>query len=192
MGRKRILSKEEIMTVTGEVLREEGIKGVHFKKLAVMLDVSRSTLYEYYDNKDQLILAYMKAMMDEMGRKIKDIPADDPPNDKLYQLLLVLLEHAQIHHIDQMIRELQSSDKNLAMFYKTELHEDLMITYEEMMIWIREAKEQKIWETEADEGLIGDLIFHSILFPNRQKMGVQVMATQLFNMIEHGILNRKD
>ncbi|WP_226579162.1 TetR/AcrR family transcriptional regulator [Halobacillus litoralis] len=190
MGRKRILSEDEIMKVTGEVLRQEGINGVHFKKLSAMLDVSRSTLYEYYKNKDDLILAYMKRMMDEMKRKVHSISMEEAPNHRLYLLLQILLEHAETYHIDQMIRELQTSEKNLAMFYRTELHKDLMETYDMMMNWIEEAKLQKVWKTDVSSELIGDMIFHSILFSNRKKLGVTSMAEQLFELIENGLANK--
>ncbi|KHE66771.1 TetR/AcrR family transcriptional regulator, partial [Halobacillus sp. BBL2006] len=108
MGRKKALTKNDVFMATGEVLKKEGLHGVHFKKLAAMLDVGRSTLYEYFDNKDDLLLAYMRTLMDEMNEKVESIPSEDPPNKKLYQLLRIILTHAQIHQIDQMIRELQS------------------------------------------------------------------------------------
>ncbi|MCA0968966.1 TetR/AcrR family transcriptional regulator [Halobacillus litoralis] len=190
MGRKKVLTKEDVFTVTGEVLREEGLHGVHFKNISNRLDVGRSTLYEYFSNKDELLLAYMKQLMKEMNDKVDDIEEDLPPNRKLYRLLLVLLEHAQLHQIDRMIRDLQSSDKHAAMFYRDELHIDLMKTYDLMQKWIEEAKQTGIWKTTIDSSLIGDLIFHSILFPNRERLGVEQMADQLFEMIEYGMEDR--
>lgn len=191
MGRKRILTKEEILIATGKLIKEEGIHGVHFKKLSDELQVSRSTLYEYFNNKEDLILSYLKNMMEDMNRKIEDLPSDIEPNDKLYRLLYTFLEHAETHNIDQMIRELQSSNKNLSMFYRTKMHEDLMKTYEKMILWIEEAKNKGIWKESSHSELIGDMIFHSILFPNRQKIGVKAMADQLFDMIEYGVSKEK-
>ncbi|WJE14026.1 TetR/AcrR family transcriptional regulator [Halobacillus sp. ACCC02827] len=191
MGRKRALTQEEIFKVTGEVMRTEGIKGIHFKKLATMLDVSRSTFYDYFENKEALILAYMKAMMDEMESKISEIPADIAPNQKLYRLLIVLLEHAEVHHIDQMIRELQSGDKSLTFFIRTEVHQNLMETYKKMLDWINASKEEGIWNHDVDTELLGDLIFHSILFPQREKLGVKKLADQLFHMLERGVLQTR-
>lgn len=187
MGRKRILTKEEIFLATGELIKEEGIHGVHFKKLSDGLQVSRSTLYEYFKNKDDLILSYLKNMMDDMNQKIENIPSEIEPNDKLYRLLHIFLEHAETNNIDQMIRELQSSNKNLAVFYRTKMHQDLMKTYEKMIVWIEEAKNKGIWKKDSHSELIGDMIFHSILFPNRQKLGVKAMADHLFDMIEYGV-----
>ncbi|SFJ98794.1 transcriptional regulator, TetR family [Halobacillus dabanensis] len=191
MGRKRILTKEEILIATGELIKEEGIHGVHFKKLSDELQVSRSTLYEYFKNKEDLILSYLKNMMDDMNQKIEDLPSEMEPNDKLHRLLYIFLEHAETNNIDQMIRELQSSNKNLAMFYRTKMHEDLMKTYEKMILWIEEAKNKGIWKESSNSELIGDMIFHSILFSNRQKIGVEAMADQLFDMIEYGVGKEK-
>ncbi|WP_281658054.1 TetR/AcrR family transcriptional regulator [Halobacillus sp. Cin3] len=192
MGRKRILTKDDILNVTGEVLRNGGIQEVHFKKLAEELQVSRSTLYEYFKNKEELILSYMRAMMDEMNRKIQAVPPDLPPNEKLKQLLHIFLEHADTYHIDQMIHELQTSDKQVALFYKTEVHKDLMKTHQLMGSWIEEAKEAGIWTTDVSSTLISDVIFHSILFSNRKKIGAEDMTEQLFQMMEHGLSKRNE
>ncbi|MGP4075255.1 TetR/AcrR family transcriptional regulator [Halobacillus sp. K22] len=190
MGRKKALTRQDVLEVTGEVLQAEGLHGVHFKKIADLLEVGRSTLYEYFKNKDELLLAYMKSMMEEMNEKVDRIPSTDPPNHKLFQLLQIILEHAQIYQIDKMIQDLQSSDKNAAIYYKNELDADLMKTYDLMMNWISDAQEAGIWNKEADSGLIGDLIFHSILFPNRKRLGVDGLASQLFGMIEHGVAHK--
>lgn len=190
MGRKKVLTKEEIFEVTKDLLREEGLHGVHFKNIADKLDVGRSTLYEYFPNKDDLLLAYMQKLMNEMNDKVNEIEDQLPPNEKLFQLLLILLEHTQLHQIDRMIRDVQSSNKHAASFYRNQLHEDLMHTYHLMMKWIAEAKDQKIWKSSVNSSLVGDLMFHSILFPNRDRLGVEPMARQLFEMIEQGMENR--
>lgn len=190
MGRKRILTKEEILKETGALLRKEGIHGVHFKKLSTELQVSRSTLYEYFKNKEDLILSYMRNMMEEMTQQIEAIPEEEEPNKKLYKLLFIFLDHAETHHIDQMIRELQSSDHTLALFYRTKIHEDLMGTYNQMLDWIEAAKQSGIWKEDIESEMVADLIFHSILFPTRQKYGVEKMADQLFEMIENGVKNK--
>ncbi|KHE72543.1 TetR family transcriptional regulator, partial [Halobacillus sp. BBL2006] len=91
----------------------------------------------------------------------------------------------------QMIRELQSSDKQLASFFKDELHVDLMRTYNLMIQWIDDSKQAGVWSKRIDTGLIGDVIFHSILLPSRNKVGVDELATQLFNMIENGLSLKK-
>ncbi|TGB04596.1 TetR/AcrR family transcriptional regulator [Halobacillus salinus] len=190
MGRKKVLTKCEIFEVTKNILKEEGLHGVHFKNISEKLEVGRSTLYEYFSNKDDLLLAYMQNLMKEMNDKVNGIEDDLPPNEKLYHLLLILLEHSQLHQIDQMIRDVQSSNKHAADFYREQLHADLMHTYSLMTNWIEEAKDQRIWKTTIDSSLIGDLMFHSILFPNRDRLGVETMARQLFEMIEKGMVNR--
>ncbi|REJ09664.1 TetR/AcrR family transcriptional regulator [Halobacillus trueperi] len=189
MGRKRILTKEEILKETGVLLRKEGIHGVHFKKLSTELQVSRSTLYEYFKNKEDLILSYMRNMMEEMTKQIEAIPEEEAPNKKLYSLLYIFLDHAETHHIDQMIRELQNSDQTLALFYRTKIHEDLMGTYNQMLDWIDDAKKTGIWKDNIESEMVADLIFHSILFPTRHKYGVKEMTDQLFRMIEYGVKN---
>lgn len=187
MGRKKALSKQDIFTVTGKLLREEGLHAIHFKRLALELDVSRSTLYEYYKNKEALILAFMKSLMDEMNAQIDAISEDLPPNEKVFCLLKVILHHAHLHQIDHMIREVQTTDQDTALFYRSELHQDLKGTYAKMIGWMEEAKAKGIWEEETNISLIGDIFFHSILFRSRDKLGVDDLAHQLFQMVEQGV-----
>ncbi|GGF09900.1 hypothetical protein GCM10010954_05480 [Halobacillus andaensis] len=186
MGRKKSLTKEELFQATGQVIRSDGIHGVHFKKLSEILGVGRSTLYEYYRNKEELLIAYLREIMDEMNQRIENIPSEIQPNEKLRSLLFILLDHAQIHQVERMIRDIQTSEEELASYYQSQLAEEHRKTYSVLVRWINDAKASGIWSAKVDTEMIADIIFHAILFPHKHKVGHQEMADQLMLLIEHG------
>ncbi|MCP3025921.1 TetR/AcrR family transcriptional regulator [Halobacillus sp. A5] len=190
MGRKKSLTKNELFKAAGELIRSEGIHGVHFKKLAEILGVGRSTLYEYYRNKEELLIAYLKDIMDEMNHRIGNIPGNLQPNEKLRALLYILLDHAEIHQVERMIRDIQTSDADLASYYQTQLFEEHQRTYSILLKWINEAKHTGLWSCEVDSEMIADVIFHAILFPHKHKIGSKSMTDQLMKLIESGASNK--
>ncbi|WP_101844029.1 TetR/AcrR family transcriptional regulator [Halobacillus sp. Marseille-P3879] len=190
MGRKKSLTQSELFQATGELIRSDGIYGVHFKKLSEKLGVGRSTLYEYYRNKEQLITAYLRSVMDEMNQRIESIPSDLIPNKKLKSLLFTLLDHAQIHQVERMIRDIQTSDKELASYYQSQLSEAHERTYSIILKWINEAKSADLWSGSVDSELIADIIFHSILYPHKHQIGTEAMTDQLMHLLENGAARR--
>ncbi|WP_173916360.1 TetR/AcrR family transcriptional regulator [Halobacillus sp. Marseille-Q1614] len=189
MGRKKLLTKKELFDATGELLRTEGIHGLHFKKLADELQVGRSTLYEYYRSKEDLLVAYLKEIMKEMNERIEQIPKDKRVNEKLKEFLFILLNHDEIHQVERMIRDIQTSDQELAAFYLKELSKEHQKTYSILIKWIETAKREKIWGDDVDSQLIADIIFHAILFPYKKSVGTEQMTRQLFQLLENGLLN---
>lgn len=47
--------REQILTAAGEILFYEGINNITMSKVAAKADVGKSTLYEYFDSKDDMI-----------------------------------------------------------------------------------------------------------------------------------------
>ncbi|WP_156036645.1 hypothetical protein [Halobacillus karajensis] len=60
----------------------------------------------------------MKYIMEEMTKQIKQIPERNHPIINFIVCYIPCLI-PETYHIDQMIRELHSSDKNLTLFYRT-------------------------------------------------------------------------
>lgn len=61
---RRKLHKPELMKVTEKLLLEQGYGGFNFSTVASLLNIGRTTLYEYYASKDELIVDYMNELME--------------------------------------------------------------------------------------------------------------------------------
>ena len=52
--------QEEIITVCDSIYREKGYEAVHFKAVSEMTSVSRPTIYNYYNTKEEIFLDVLK------------------------------------------------------------------------------------------------------------------------------------
>ncbi len=93
---KRKLNKEDIFAATDALLTESGYEGFHFKPLAMLLDVGRSTIYEYYPNKEELLVAYMSHIMEAFVQDQKHISPTETVFVQLEKLIYLFMKHDRI------------------------------------------------------------------------------------------------
>ena len=55
MARQKKMDEAAMLRETEKLLLERGYEGFSFKALSANLDIARSTIYEYYSHKDDLI-----------------------------------------------------------------------------------------------------------------------------------------
>ncbi len=99
---RRKLREEELLAATEELFLEKGYEGFHFKALSEKLNVGRSTLYEYYPNKEELICSYMLKVMEQIFDECNGLSSNTPLQE-LRELLYVFMKYSQIHKIIQII-----------------------------------------------------------------------------------------
>ncbi|HLR41554.1 MAG TPA: TetR/AcrR family transcriptional regulator [Virgibacillus sp.] len=68
---------------TDRLLLKQGYGGFNFSALSAMLGVSRSTLYEYYASKDELIGDYMHELMKDYTTKLSTIATRENAKNQL-------------------------------------------------------------------------------------------------------------
>jgi len=98
MGRKQAFTKSELLDQTKRVLLEHGYDGFQLKLLSKSLVGARSTIYQYYANKEEIVAACMKRTMENVLQKASAIDETDSMN-ALQQLLDVYLEEAHFHQL---------------------------------------------------------------------------------------------
>jgi len=82
--------KAEILNATLKVLDESGYSGLTMARVAKTLGVATGTLYNYYKNKDELLIAVIASLVDPMIRRIRAIMEADPdmaPVQKLSSMM---------------------------------------------------------------------------------------------------------
>lgn len=98
MGRKQAFTKSELLDQTKRVLLEYGYEGFQLKLLSKSLVGARSTIYQYYANKEEIVAACMKRSMENVLQKASVIDETDCMN-ALQHLLDVYLEEASFHQL---------------------------------------------------------------------------------------------
>lgn len=100
---RRKLNEEDIMAVTEALLLEKGYEGFHFRLLADKLNVGRSTIYEYYMSKEELVTSYMIKVMDKFFHDCEQLSKLESPIAQLKGLLQLFIKYSQIHQIIEMM-----------------------------------------------------------------------------------------
>lgn len=86
-SRTRKRRREQILAVAREVFFTRGIMSVTMKEIAILANTSRTTLYDYYKDKDQLLAALRTEYLSELY----DFPCQRDPSLSGAQQLELLL-----------------------------------------------------------------------------------------------------
>jgi len=91
MGRKQSYTEPELLDLTKKLVLEHGYDGFHLKLLSQHLPGARSTIYQYYANKEEIVAACMKRVITSVIEKASEIDETDTMHAlqelKLHQLL---------------------------------------------------------------------------------------------------------
>ncbi|WP_225335447.1 TetR/AcrR family transcriptional regulator [Halomicrobium urmianum] len=71
-------SREEIMHATFAALTKHGYAGLSIQRIADEADLSKSTFYHHFDDKDDLLRSFVEYVLEEFGRELSTRTSDDP------------------------------------------------------------------------------------------------------------------
>lgn len=74
-------TRERIMQATFETVQAHGFAGLSIGRIADRADLSKSSVYHFYDGKDDLLLAFLDAMLAQFGGPLADADFDDPETE---------------------------------------------------------------------------------------------------------------
>jgi AcrR family transcriptional regulator len=100
MSRQKTIDQTQLFYETEQLILKAGYTGFHFKALAERLGVARSTIYNYYPRKEELITAYMLHLIEEAVRKMDDAIKSEEP---LKTLLRIWVKYANMHQMLQIM-----------------------------------------------------------------------------------------
>lgn len=112
--RKELLNtmmKESIFEATTAVLCEHGVEGTTMNRVAEAASLSKSSLYDYFQNKDELLAFVSDRIVGPFLKTIEDlVPAVLPAQQKLETILHHALDDSTKHKA--IIRLVAQSDEN--------------------------------------------------------------------------------
>ena len=98
MGRKAIYTKTELLDMTEMLMLQYGYEGFHMKLLSEHLSGARSTIYQYYANKEEVIAACLKRAMERILKRTETIDETEPL-EALKSLLRAYIGEAKLHSL---------------------------------------------------------------------------------------------
>jgi AcrR family transcriptional regulator len=99
--RKELLTtmmKDSIFEATTSVLSEHGIDGMTMNRVAEAADLAKSSLYDYFQNKDELLQFVAHRIMAPIADRTEEIAqADLPATEKLRGVIRAALSGVELH-----------------------------------------------------------------------------------------------
>jgi len=121
--------RKRILKTAIQEFRSKGIKAVKMDDIASMLSVSKRTLYEIYDNKEQLLMECVEEEYNGQMRHITEF-AQDP-------------QHSVMDVILEFYRFQMQNLRHMSPVYYTELHR-----YPSIIGWLQEMRTQNQEKTQ--------------------------------------------
>lgn len=191
MARESKFTKKELYNHTRSILFNHGYDGFHFGLLAEQLDVTRSALYKYYRNKDELITDFMLFEMEQFLTDLEKINEHKHFETQLEYLLQLIFTYQKIHQILLIIYQIpKNSDiKVRENINKLESQHDEMYVYLNQFIQLGR-KEGKLKAELPDEMILG-FIFQTVNIPNYSNLPEEKWRELLKDFLTNGMYEVK-
>lgn len=185
MGRKRSYTESELLAATKRLLLEHGYDGFHLKLLSEHLVGARSTIYQYFANKEEIVAACMKRVMESLLSKVAEVDESDSL-EALRLILRAYVEESEFHRLLGDAHKVQVSHSAAAardLAFVEDAHERLKAQLSRL--FERASAEGKLRRDIPIPAQIG-VFFNLINAPNMMKMPLDQWSELLFRMWVQG------
>ena len=155
--------QQDVLKCALEIIREEGMKELTFRRIAERLDLTEPAIYRHFKSKNELIETlyhYTKSKLKELTSPALD--QDLTPVEALHKLLKILLEHME--QVDAVYLTLLGN----CVIQKNDHWRDLMANALELL----RARSEEIIQRGIDSGTF------------RDDIDLQITATAVMGLIQ--------
>ncbi|WP_274365183.1 TetR/AcrR family transcriptional regulator [Paenibacillus thermotolerans] len=185
MARQRAFTKEELLDATEALIIERGYEGFHLKALSEALNGARSTIYEYYSNKDEIVAACMRRTMERTLSSCEGLEGLDTVT-AIKKLLYVFLSQEHLHKLIEAAKKIDETSSERARRDR-QFIEDGHNKIKSILIQLLErAQTEGALKKDVPLPVIAAVFFHSIEIPNWLQLPPAQWAEQLFTIWWHG------
>ncbi|MGL4523550.1 MAG: TetR/AcrR family transcriptional regulator [Bacilli bacterium] len=188
MGRKKKVEKQHLYVLLRTLLPLHGYERLTFSLLAKELEIGRSTIYEYFTNKDELIVNYMLYDMNELLERWNVIAVSNVSDiQKITQMISLFHTYSAVHQGVKAIPSVRKqADESLLLllFELRTLHDQLFAS---ITTTISNAIKNGTLTKECDAIAVSQFIFYSIDMPKPPHLNEEEWLLQLHNLILNGI-----
>lgn len=185
MGRKRAFTEDELLDTAESLIVQHGYSSFHLKLLASHLPGARSTIYQYYANKEEIAASVMKRAMVRAIVKTGNIDESNPIQ-ALQQLLRVYMEEADLHYFLGDARKVDVTQSKKAAQNVDEVLSMLKHLRGQLDRLFDQAQKQGTIRSDIPVFVLASLFFGLINTPNTLKMPPHDWADYLFTLWYEG------
>lgn len=181
MGRKQSFTETELLDTTKKLVLEHGYDGFHLKLLSQHLSGARSTIYQYYSNKEEIVAACMRRVMATVLQNALAIDETDPM-DALEQLLLIYVEESSLHKLLGSSYKINTSNSAAAardLEFIEEAHMTLKIQLSRLF---ERAQSEGVLRNDMPLPVLIGIFFNLIDTPNMLNIPTPAWGKLLFQM----------
>ncbi|WP_419960896.1 TetR/AcrR family transcriptional regulator [Psychrobacillus sp. BM2] len=166
MARERKFTDDELFKATKLLLIGDGYDSFTFSKLASVMEVSRGSIYKYYENKDELISEFLMYEMNHFLQGFSELDKTGDFQTQLYLVIDFIFSHSEIHQVVEIINQIpkKSSDRDLSN--QTQLNTYYINMYKQFQGLIEQGKKEQVIKSHLSDAIILGMIFQTIAIPN--------------------------
>ncbi|WP_444684684.1 TetR/AcrR family transcriptional regulator [Alkalicoccus luteus] len=183
MGRAKTIDEVQLFQETEKLILESGYAGFHFKALSERLGVARSTIYNYYSNKEELITAFMVHLLEQV---VENMDRASHAGNPVHALIQLWGRYANIH---QMMQVMPYIDKEASP--KVQKSVEAMFQLLQQMrskikdILIEEQQRGSVREDVPLDTLVG-FVMSAVQIPFRHE-SEEAWADEVYKLIRSGL-----
>lgn len=166
MARERKFTDDELFKATKLLLIGDGYDSFTFSKLASMMEISRGSIYKYYENKDELIYAFLVYEMNRFLNDFKELDRSGDFQTQLFQVIDFIFSHSEIHQILEIINQIPKKSTNSYLSNETRLKTYYVDMYKQFQVLIEQGKKEQVIKGHLSDAVILGMIFQTIAIPN--------------------------
>lgn len=188
MARKKTFTQEELYQATHDLMLEVGYDNFSFQMLSKKLDISRTALYKYYANKNELLQAYLNHQLEEVVERLDSTEWPSEYPGKLSELIDLVFAYADTHAISAMVPARKWTKDNAHepdIQRSKELHSRFFGFIQAM---IEEGQQKGFLKQEIPSLVMIETIFHSINLPNRSGLSAEQRSYFVKKILFEGII----
>ncbi len=187
---KREKRKDEIIQASAHLFMEKGFENVTLSDIAGKNNLGRTTVYEYFNNKNEILAAYLERQMTDYHKKVMTIMNKKIAlKDKLKAFIQLQLEYSNYHKgFSQLFRSLSRSSKDISAETEATIRKKHQETYVALMNEFNAAiRRKEIRDLPSD--ILMQLLINATSFPVRSKKEPAQTAEEIFSIFWSGISN---
>lgn len=190
MARERKFTTEQLFEEVRHQLLAHGYESLTFGTLAEKLEVSRGTLYKYYENKDDLISDYMTYEIDKVLDQFRQIPEQGGFAAQFDYLIDVIFQHNMIHQIMTRVHQHPREATPKAKDNQQKIDEFMRSMYQLLNGFLQLGRQEQLLNPNLPDGLILGMIFQTINIPNHFGIPHEEWISSIKEMLRHGMLTK--
>jgi AcrR family transcriptional regulator len=186
--------RNQILAGAAQIFAQKGYHKATTREIAQAAGISEGTIYNYFSNKRELLLAMAEALATE---SFKSIVRDDPPDDPQHFLTIILRDRFQLiekngHLIAPLVAEVFSDASLREELYQQILRPITMLMEQYIQHQINLGRFRPVNPAIVTRALMGSLILNSVfklsgLEPQYDVVSTEAMIDELVALILDGI-----